>query len=935
MNSKGFKPYLILVMVFFICFIGAQWHYSSETEKGLAQQEIKTNVSYSLEINENKENWSFDEKSFFVQDISGPFSNITENLVVEVPGSNTEYSIETNGSNIISSETSLEGNLNLEIYPVNNQSEIKICSTADNGMEQEEYIFTYVKDDIIFSSPYSIEDARFNSVIYDYKQGLISKKEYEEAYSIYSRRDIVEDISVVKYAEKQKTSTIGGESRATTDTTTYVQGTIKWNASSSNIERPLQFMRIDLYDYDAISDNEWIASTYTDINGYYSFSFSNDESIWDLDGSDIFIKVYPDGGTFEIGSNWNTTQNYYVYTSSIYRGVETGDTITIDANIAYNPNNMTNCAFSIAQGLIVSEKHYLASTNNRPTTMLKVWFPVVPAGVTQFLEWVNAQFNHAIDKVLVAADELAFCYRYLMGLGRGNFDEWDVVMHEYGHFVEHNMQTYGINLIEHCLYNPRHHWGDDAISAHDNNKRYGTELAWSEAWATVFSIISQHYYIENYDSSILNIYGAGDNNYTGWDLENMDLNLYQNNVMIGGEADEYALIHLIWDIYDNSGTNETFDVMSSTIQIWWTLTTQPMAYTLSDVVQTIDETYFVYRDSLGKLLEYYKVAPQNLIVNFISVNNNILTSSSSIWIGWDAGGNHTSKNSSYEVRVCNSSGTILWQSGIIDFEFLIIAGQGLKEIRNLLSRQNTTLYLCVVGFNNGSTSTGPYMTGLRSFSLINPLELDNATPYAELKGSSAAGTWKSFYIYFKNPGNKIVQTFGPRNSKIELQDANGTILATDNDSGFDNNALISFNSTANTLYKVRIRYNSFFTAGAFRLAIMAGPEISNYEGLTSISNSYSQKENPMQYQAAIYRYYTDVTSVRTFSTSSAGLDVDTQLFIVDPSSANLIGQSDYNDNHASTYFSQISKNITTSDSYLIIASSKTLATIKAFNLNIM
>ena len=94
-------------------------------------------------------------------------------------------------------------------------------------------------------------------------------------------------------------------------------------------------------------------------------------------------------------------------------------------------------------------------------------------------------------------------------------------MHEYVHFVQHNLGTNGISLIDYVLYNPTHYSNSDHIASIGNggkgNKTYGAELAWTEGLATAFAMVTIDHFKTGYYSSeqALGAGGAGVQKTTG------------------------------------------------------------------------------------------------------------------------------------------------------------------------------------------------------------------------------------------------------------------------------------------------------------------------------------------------------------------------------------------------------------------------------------
>jgi hypothetical protein len=418
--------------------------------------------------------------------------------------------------NIVHAELSVE----------NQEGNLDIYLKYPNGTYIKSGIHTYLDSGMIFCSEDSFGDAWTKALNYKYQNGIITEKERQNEYAVFSRRDVEENITVVE----PRTVTDDSKADATvqksgsSDKTTYVEGTLFWMTDiGNNHSRRLSKMRVELYDYDQLDSDECLASCTTDYNGHYSFEFQNDESIWELGGCDPYIRVYASDTTFVVGANLLDLilYEFYYCDSTITYDVSTGSTVYINMVFYYTPDNNINNAFYIAQGLVAARTFFWDMTHSFSGDILQVQYP----------------FHLGIS----------FCYGVIMCLNSEDFDDWDTVMHEYGHYVEHQMGTYGIDLID-FIYGAEHDFNEDDVVAHSNIKNYGLQLAWSEAWAYAFAFIAQEYYNENYMDIDGAVPDVCDVELEG-DFDCESPRMLGENPLLGGEANEWAITCFLWDLF--------------------------------------------------------------------------------------------------------------------------------------------------------------------------------------------------------------------------------------------------------------------------------------------------------------------------------------------------------------------------------------------------
>ena len=526
-----------------------------------------------------------------------------------------------------------------------------------------EYEFSYTYNGQTYYSNESVDDAWYQAMLYNYEQGILTEEDIEEEYAIFSRRDLTPSPS---------NNTYDNQSDLTGNPITYVQGYLTWTTENGDI-LPLKNMRVDLYNKNVIG-SEYLATVYTNTQGYYIFEFDNDEGFFENGGYDVYIKCYPDSYTFEIARDWVFSfLTYYYFQSDVVENVESGTTTNFSIRVLYDESNMANRAFYLSQGLELAQR--FAIEMGMPTN----------------------DFLHVIYPF--GSDQIAFCYDEYSGIAESYFKDFDTIMHEYGHFVEGVMGTYGSDLIDIVLYDPSHYSHTDHFYDKDD-KQFAMDLTWSEAWATTFAQIAQYRYGSEYAGLISGFNDVMDGNE---DYEN-----YYPTIN-SCEAQEDAVIASLWDLFD-SGSAETHDNMSLTYQQWWTMTTRNNCQTLSDFFSVINTYFPEYRSNVGEIFGYHQISPSDLIVT----NSSLVSQTVAPQFSWSVNGSTNNPNDKFDLVFYNSTGSIVYQSSMItstkSYYQTYTYSISSSVWESILSNFTNVAELNVVvrGYHSDSPLSGPY-----------------------------------------------------------------------------------------------------------------------------------------------------------------------------------------------------------------------------------
>ena len=204
--------------------------------------------------------------------------------------------------------------------------------------------------------------------------------------------------------------------------------------------------------------------------------------------------------------------------------------ITNSINVGFFDRNGDFGTIQIPYGIELDDLGGLAESN-----VLNRSFKVAQS-LAMGQKFINEQGINITNKVNVAypafygsnMDTNAFCYydydlqSGLMCIG-GLRDEWETMLHEYGHFVHASLNLFPFSWADYAAYaissifgvdggvNPEHLGYEDHISDpnYGKGKNVGTKFAWSEGWAEAFSYIVQDYYWNDYYLSGTNLNTVG------------------------------------------------------------------------------------------------------------------------------------------------------------------------------------------------------------------------------------------------------------------------------------------------------------------------------------------------------------------------------------------------------------------------------------------
>lgn len=484
-------------------------------------------------------------------------------------------------------------------------------------------------------------------------------------------------------------------------------GYLKWEEDDGDIH-PLRGVKVEVYCKNS-SKTELIGKTITEDSGYFTVDVPANDN--------VYIKAYAGDGNVTVGSGvfgfpyvlnlneYNFSKNELDTNNEIedydtYVSVEAGES-TEYRSAPITMDTTTGQAFQIAQAAIAG-RDYAKDMMGSEIADVTIIYPSLPI--------IGTCYIPVLSCIAIDAPDLSQTYTY--------YEAWDVIMHEYGHHIE---------CILGIMFDPL--GGHNIDDNHSNTKGtyWGTNLAWGEAWNTVFALMAQDYLINEKEVLDKNIELVGDTYYTSQGNSKWK-NIESTGVTLG-EACELSVMAVLWDLYD--GNNDGTDEIELGREAYWELTTEALKFRFSDRANRFYELYADQPEmirSFARNLSYYQMAPSKpVITNLLSVSLNVAPI-----LTWSKqGGSSKYPNNSFDIIVYDESyNEILRIDDIYDSEdsntsytYSIdnTAWRNALEERGCGPNPNVQVFITVSGSRvESNVATGPYYSEYYSITINYP-----------------------------------------------------------------------------------------------------------------------------------------------------------------------------------------------------------------------
>ncbi|MGC4773255.1 hypothetical protein ACLQ25_30320 [Micromonospora sp. DT44] len=306
------------------------------------------------------------------------------------------------------------------------------------------------------------------------------------------------------------TSRISYAAAAKPPATTKVTGKVTYLASDGS-EHPARLVRVELRDADGSADGVLLATTSTDDTGGYTATVSSVRA----DGTErsLYIKVVASSDGFIVRGVGETVPQAIVSDTVVPKN-------NLKIDVVANNTDDNNTAFAVADSLVTAMAYTRRINNGALFAPLVVSFP----------------------------DENGSNFNSVTGVARilklDRFD-WDVLLHEYGHFVSSQL-----NITD----SPGGDHGFGQNLAEGRTKDAGIKLAWGEGYATWFGLTVE----DALQTAKLKIPAVGDDFYD--DTEDATSHVSIGDKSTGpslGEDNELAVARTLWGFRANTDLTDT------------------------------------------------------------------------------------------------------------------------------------------------------------------------------------------------------------------------------------------------------------------------------------------------------------------------------------------------------------------------------------------
>jgi hypothetical protein len=468
-----------------------------------------------------------------------------------------------------------------------------------------------------------------------------------------------------------------------------ISGKIRYTAPTGNEQNdaanalalfPLRGAKVELWDDNTVFFNVppdiLISTTYTDLNGDYSFTVDDADSLGSLLAGtlDPWLGIYPmtrpalpaPGGvkgavTFYAAgpldlSNNDTVGPQYAGAITPVSNIPAGMNYTINVNLG--TANNTELSYAAFDAMFEASRYY----------------STLPASI-----------NNSVDTLFPTGEGTSNFSNGRMHILNGDRYDWDVSMHEYGHYVQSlhpgidNSPGGGHSSANNLRFS-RAAGGSDLNMAGTNtlNRRQANELAWGEGWATYYSISGQ----QEMGSAALGIQRVGDTIYH----DNNDTNGTALGLRYGienqatgtrpsrGEDNEASVARILYDLYDTTNDAADRDRVVLGDDAIWNLIRNNNTDTLDkfwDALISQPGTTNSDRIDYGAIFEGHNVSPQPdetsvaLGETFPRFDINQPTFEWMIPQGGQAGVYNNSLLNDFGLLFIDSADAIIWDTGLL------------------------------------------------------------------------------------------------------------------------------------------------------------------------------------------------------------------------------------------------------------------------------
>ncbi len=697
-------------------------------------------------------------------------------------------------------------------------------------------VYGVVFDEMIFLDSYSYAEAE-RTYMY-YLENTDSQKYYNLLYDRASSNEVSN--SIVVSAENKSADVTNSN-----NTKSYVSGMFQWRDEFFGELHPLQGILVELYDRVG-SDGpiSLIEYTYTDENGEYSFEFENTS---ESDGFDVIVRIMPVGRDFVVkrsnGSDYYDDLGYY---ENLPIGNSPHIVSRVYEMVDENGNNdMFAQALQISQAIVIAAEYY-ESMIGEDSADVQVVYP-------HDEERQNCFYRNELNTIYILGPTLPSLSEddYEDELKLDTYSSWDVIMHEYGHHIEHHEGITaslggghtGNDMIEHYAS----HFKEGSSFSCDVNcilksnpsrfpetecKEHGMALAWAEGFATYFSIAAQMQMAEEY-THLNSVYTVGDGSYTTYGNTHANLESCGQST----EGCELMVANVLYDIIDEYNSAEPEDLLSISQERLWN-------YIVSSEAKNYDafDDCFCSAITNEEFKAYCRILRNGSVVPLVRTDplDTLIAPTINV-IRYDNYSNYV-QDIKYQLHFYNSNLTLIAQTELfLPRESSKMADYTIsEELWETLLNLQTNIYVTITIYDNNSPAT-EYEGGWTQLPMPTIPRL-----YYDGTASGTLDVGECYWYKFVCPldGTYVFSTTGTTDtygevfSSIVTGTSTENILAYDDDSGEGSNFSISLAMTMGEMVYIRVSGAQWERTGDFTFAISCPTHTHSYTNSYSYHTSY-------------------------------------------------------------------------------------------------
>ncbi|BAN02602.1 hypothetical protein [Ilumatobacter coccineus] len=448
-----------------------------------------------------------------------------------------------------------------------------------------------------------------------------------------------------------------------------VEGTLLWTDSAGGTH-PIRQATVQIRERNvAESTDSLITEVTSDDAGTFSAEVSNpDPDEFDGPNRDVFVRVLADGPTFSIVRQSGPGPVYegQFIDSPLSEEVSNGSIVTTD--MTTNQTDPNNTAFSLQNALVIAGE-YVLTMQDDPFDSIEVVFP-------------NPESGSYFDTERLFVDALD---RW----------DWDVMLHEYGHYVASELGTED---------NPggTHDSRDHLADTEGRNKDEGIRVAWGEGWPTYFAVSL----LQEMNTAELGIPNVGDDHYQDTEDQEVDDDLEAGGKL--GEDNEFTVMSILWDLFDTQ--EDDVDNITLGAKTIWTTLDDGDPKTLSAAYGLFTTAGSEFANDVNCVFSQHNVAPR--IAGGVIAP--MTSSASSPTISWTPGnGGINGTNDSFVVEYRTTTGELLFASD----ETEALRYRAPNAEWDAILADHDTAVVTVIGTETQAPETGPYRSCARTFTV--------------------------------------------------------------------------------------------------------------------------------------------------------------------------------------------------------------------------